>query len=400
MIKQDITLCGHTGSHNRGCEAIVKSTADIWAELGIDTVLATHDPVYDKKLGIEEFKRVIEYVEFRNHRFLRAFSLFLDRICKLQYLANCIRQKDVFKTINNSIALNVGGDTYCYDVLPKVSINLNKYCSKHDIPCILWACSIESDKLSNPIIRDDMDRYSLIMPRESRTYNNLLKAGIPESKVYKMADPAFTLKAEYTDLPKGFLEDNTVGINLSPLVMEWSDNSDLVFRNYCQTIQYILSSTDMHICLIPHVYMADDYDLIPHKAIYDRFKDSGRISMITDNSLGCKKLKWIISKCRFLITARTHASIAAYSSYVPTLVMGYSIKSKGIAEDLFGTYKNYVVPTSDLKIQNQLTDAFSYIIKNEKAIKEILMEKVPVMQHSVRNAALEIQRRFNDTYRK
>lgn len=55
------------------------------------------------------------------------------------------------------------------------------------------------------------------------------------------------------------------------------------------------------------------------------------------------------------IGARTHATIAAYSSLVPTLVVGYSVKARGIARDLFGTEKNYVLPVQLLRKEEDLT---------------------------------------------
>ena len=62
------------------------------------------------------------------------------------------------------------------------------------------------------------------------------------------------------------------------------------------------------------------------------------------NDKNCMEIKGIISKCRFFIGARTHSTIAAYSTCVPTLAVGYSIKARGIARDIFGTEDNYVVP--------------------------------------------------------
>lgn len=44
----------------------------------------------------------------------------------------------------------------------------------------------------------------------------------------------------------------------------------------------------------------------------------------------CGDLKGYISRCRFLVAARTHASIAAYSTGVPALVAGYSVKARGL----------------------------------------------------------------------
>lgn len=391
-----VVLCGHTGSHNRGCEAIIKSTADLFSSMGVEAVLATHDLPYDQQLGISEFSKIVEYAEFRNHPIRRGISLFFDKVLKMQYIANSLRQKDIWKVAKGNIALNVGGDTYCYSVMPKISINLNKYCAKHNIPCIFWGCSIEKEKISDPIISADLQRYTLIAPREPLTFQYLVEAGIPEDKLLLMADPAFTLATVPCTLPKNFVPKNMVGINLSPLVMGWSGNGELVWDNYCCTIDYIIRETDMNICLIPHVYRtASDYDMIPHLKLYEKYKDTGRVAIINDTSLSCKHLKYIISQCRFLITARTHASIAAYSSIVPTLVLGYSIKSIGIAVDLFGTSENYVVSTDKLSMSSQLENAFCYIIDNEQEIISTLRERVPIMQHRVNNACSHIIGKYN-----
>ena len=78
----------------------------------------------------------------------------------------------------------------------------------------------------------------------------------------------------------------------------------------------------------------------------------------------CNELKYIISKCSILVAARTHASIAAYSTCVPTLVIGYSVKSKGIAKDLFGDYRNYVISKDELTSEE--LKKISYLSKKIK----------------------------------
>jgi colanic acid/amylovoran biosynthesis protein len=93
--------------------------------------------------------------------------------------------------------------------------------------------------------------------------------------------------------------------------------------------------------------------------------------------LNCSELKYIISKCRFLIAARTHASIAAYSTCVPTLVVGYSVKAKGIAKDIFGTDDNYVIPVQSLKENGDLIKAFKWIQENEDKIRIYLQRVMP-----------------------
>ena len=90
-----------------------------------------------------------------------------------------------------------------------------------------------------------------------------------------------------------------------------------------------------------------------------------------------EELKGYIARCRFLIAARTHASIAAYSNCVPTLVIGYSVKAKGIAKDLFGTYENYVLPSQTLKTDTDLIDAFEWLKDNEDSIRTHLNAFMP-----------------------
>jgi colanic acid/amylovoran biosynthesis protein len=61
------------------------------------------------------------------------------------------------------------------------------------------------------------------------------------------------------------------------------------------------------------------------------------------------------------VGARTHATIAAYSSCVPTLVVGYSVKARGIARDIFGSEENMVIPVQSLEHEDDLVNAFKYI---------------------------------------
>ena len=118
--------------------------------------------------------------------------------------------------------------------------------------------------------------------------------------------------------------------------------------------------------------------------IKDIYKQEQRIELLDEKIYDCEELKFIISNCSFCIAARTHASIAAYSSLVPTLVIGYSVKSKGIALDLFGDYENFVIPV-DKMTPELLINKFKYIQENEKQIIKILQEKIPSIQEESNN---------------
>ena len=229
----------------------------------------------------------------------------------------------------------------------------------------------------------------MIVARETITYNNMIKKGLTNVKLYP--DVAFTLEIDENmeELPP----ENTVGINLSPLIMNYETNEGNALASYEKLVEYILNETDMNVALVPHVMWEGNDDRVPLKKIYDKFKDSGRVYMIGDYN--CTQLKAYISKCRFFIGARTHATIAAYSTCVPTLVVGYSVKSKGIAKDIFGTYDRYVIPVQDLTEEN-LIDEFKWMVNNEKSIKNHLEGFMPKYRQKSLEAGKEITNILGD----
>ena len=93
----------------------------------------------------------------------------------------------------------------------------------------------------------------------------------------------------------------------------------------------------------------------------------------------------------FIIGARTHATIAAYSSAVPTLVIGYSTKAKGIARDLFGSETHYVLPVQQLRRKNDMEKAFDWLNFNRSQISEHLQKIIPEYSGTIKKAAKKIQ---------
>lgn len=190
-------------------------------------------------------------------------------------------------------------------------------------------------------------------------------------------------------MPKTFIENNTVGINISPLINDYESGENIAYQNYVQLIEYIIQETDMNICLIPHVVWEYNNDFIPINALYEKFESTDRVIKLGDYT--CEEIKGYIARCRFFIGARTHATIAAYSTFVPTLVVGYSIKSLGIAQDLFGSYENYVLAVQDMSSKYDLQKAFSYIMENENFIRERLRQIIPKYKESSLAAGMSLK---------
>lgn len=372
-----VFLCGHTGSINRGCEAIVRSTVRILrkTEFSDDITLATFNPNDDKKLDLNKVVNLFEYNSYNDNKLSHYYSAIFNKVLQNYEIGQRFIQKNLWEKFDNStMCLNIGGDTYCYKK-PVISYGLNVYTSRVGVPNIFWCCSIEKECIDDEMIRD-MNRYDLIMPRESITMENLINVGIPRNKLVQAVDPAFVLDIKKTKLIQNMDCKNTVGINISPVIIRHESKKNLAYDNFRNLIKYIISQTDLNIILVPHVYKENFQDDIPLTELYKEFFNTKRISIIKD-SYSCEEIKYLISKCRFFIGARTHATIAAYSTCVPTLVLGYSVKSKGIAKDIFGNYKNYVLSTQNLNGDKDLINAFIWLMQKETNIRSHLNAFMP-----------------------
>lgn len=213
-------------------------------------------------------------------------------------------------------------------------------------------------------------RFDLILARESYTYEMLLEKGLRNVK--RCADPAFTMDAEELKLPAGWKEDRMVGLNYSPLVYERNRASKKAIH---QLIEHILEHTSFSIALTPHVIEHGNDDAKILRDFYHDFRDSGRVILLPDH-LGAMQYKGYIRRMRLFIGARTHATIAAYSSHVPTMVLGYSVKSKGIANDLFGEEK-LVLSIDELSNTTRLIESFQELVQDEARLKLHLKRMMP-----------------------
>lgn len=376
----------HMGSANHGCEALVRTSAKLF-EGPENVILWSMAKNEDEYYGsANEVEKIVESEEIKKGSVAYFESLFRRKILKQSDANLKIFLREIFR---NNVAVSIGGDNYCYPWSAKQAIKLNEEIRRYCKFNVLWGCSIDEDAITEEMKRD-LAGYDLITAREQITYKLLKKIN---QNTVQVADPAFLLEKEECPLPEGFHTNKTVGINVSPLIMKYGTESNLILDNYEQLIEYIIQKTDMNICLIAHVVWEFNDDRKPCQYLYQKFVDTNRVSIVEDRN--CKQLKYIISKCRFFVGARTHSTIAAYSTYVPTLVVGYSVKSRGIAKDLFGTSDNYVVSVQNLQTVNELKIHFEWLIKHEKEQIEILKNRIPPYKKKAQDAVKMLEYLMN-----
>lgn len=381
-----VYLCGHTGSMNHGCEAIIRSTSNLLKENMCEDVSAlTFDPNYDKFVGIDMDAKLIPYppkpLYIRVLALLRR-KLLHDGIWGAEYL----HKRFFSQQPKADVLFNVGGDTYC-ERIPYLSYALNNYAQERKIPTVFWGCSVDERVETDAQMQADINKYSYIVARESISYERLKRICAHPERVMLACDPAFWLERKETPLPDGFIPHNTVGINMSPYVITDCTDDNIMCQSVYELIDNILEKTDMNICLIPHVYEPErgTEDSRVLRWLYRKYAQQPRVTLI-DEALSCTQLKYIISQCRFFVGARTHSVIAAYSTGVPALAISYSVKSIGIARDLFGSEENLAVSWKSIQNPEELWHYFMFLMEHEDALRMNYDKTLPEYKETIKKA--------------
>ena len=268
-----IVMFGHFGSGNHGSEAIIKGTKKIInnCDRNVSIKVETRRPEEDIKYNTLNIDECIKYKE-------NTLSKIINKIFRHPDFNYRFLSRKLFKYIDSqTVCLSVGGDIYCYGV-PYRLYYYTKRANKKGAKTILWGCSI-SEEVIDKKMEENLKKYTLISTRETLTYENLKKHGIIDNVVL-YPDPAFCLEKKDAKLPENFIEGKTIGINVSPMIINYEKIEGSTMQNYEALMQYILDNTDYQIALIPHVVWSHTDDRKPIKKLYDKFKDTGRIVLI------------------------------------------------------------------------------------------------------------------------
>lgn len=340
-------LYAHGGAYNHGSEASIKCDIALFRKISPNCriTLSSHFPEQDRQFNIDA-----DEIIGRNINGTTNEEIYAETISRIT---------------PETVCLSVGGDCYCYP-------NWQRYAAIHNAAIkrgakdILWSCSVEPSMLDDEML-DVLRTHTLICARESVTFNTLKDCGL--TNVVQTADIAFTLEPLPTEIPKG----KYISLNLSPLVLRKNPNALLPYQ---KLIDKIIAETDYNIALVPHVEVSVDNDF---EALSQLHGDENRIFRVPVG-LSAAEYKYIIGHSELCVAARTHATIAAWSSLVPTIAVGYSAKARGIAEDL--GQGGFVLDIETLN-GNTLCEMFSRLLSRSAEIKKTLTEKVAVCKERI-----------------
>lgn len=256
-------------------------------------------------------------------------------------------------------------------------------------PAVLWAGSVgpftKSPSAEARMARF-LKRFDLITVRETSSLAYLQKLGV--ERVELVADPAFVLDFEDApSAPTALLQAGrpVLGFNVSPLIRKFRDtaeNKDALDQEVVAFLITTLRQNLLNVLLIPHVDPLDgaveNSDSAYMKGILAKVRAAGlgadRIDILPP-TFNTAQLKDVIRRCTYFMGARTHATVAALSQGVPTTSIAYSIKAKGINQDLFG-HLRFVLETPAVT-EASLSAHLSLLESEAEAIRTQLAGRLP-----------------------
>lgn len=391
-----IYFTGQNNFGNRGCEALVRSSvASLRAQIpDAHFLVPSLDPQRDAAQWADAAAQGIEFVPSpalpssfkwrgrlcRRLPWLKAFAW--PSLAGRPDLEPYLQRADVVVSIGgDNISLDYGLESlFMFVGVAERALALGKRVA-------LWGASVgpfSSDARVERQLGAHLRRLDMVSIRESHSLAYLKSIGV-EANVVAVADSAFALERIPVDVTPFWPTqgaEGVLGLNVSPLIEKTfarSGRPGSVAQETVAFIEWVLANTGLSVLLVPHVVPLDgasaNNDEIYLDAIRQRVLNGADRVQIAPSGLNACELKDIIARCTLFIGARTHATIAALSTGVPTVSIAYSVKARGLNRDLFG-HERYVLSTHDVSAQT-LQSHLSMLQSEQNAIRAVLSERLP-----------------------
>jgi colanic acid/amylovoran biosynthesis protein len=391
-------FAGHTHFGNRGCEALIRSTvALLKREFGeIEALVPSADIARDSAQWPDHAAhgvRLVPAPAFPEsvrwwYRIVRVLPML-----KPSWLPNAVPGPAAEQPLRDCDAIVMtGGDVISLDYgLPSLIWNtrLVEPWLDRGKPAILWAASVgpfDREASLLPYMSRFLKKIDVVTVRESISSAYLSGLGLGPQQLADATDPAFTLAPEAMDVsafwPKE-TDQGVLGFNVSPVIQRFrpaGEPPEVLRQEIVKFLRGVVEELGLSVLLIPHVdplggnrANSDSHFMRPLLA--ELADLSTRITMVPP-TLNAAQLKHVLGRTKCFIGARTHATIGALSSGVPTLSIAYSTKARGINRDLFGD-ERHVIPTPDLSA-TELRRRLDMLLAEQDVVRKHLAQRLPV----------------------
>lgn len=409
---------GQVDFGNRGCEALIRSITAILREADPEAELLcpSGDVVTDRQRWPEAEKSDVRFVP---PSLFPASVKWWGRLERYAPLAVKFWRRPRFMPDSSTraaigeadVIIVTGGDILGLEYgRPSLYhwMGLIDWAIDRGKPVHLWAASVgpfSSDQVVERQIAQHLKRYASISARESATFRYLNSLGL--NAVELVTDPAFTMKPEphhHGDIVFERAEAGVLGFNVSPLVRGFLPDDATKARFDAEIVDFLCETVHnrgLSVLLVPHVDPYDGSTWNSDSAYMRRLASDASLPVeklsVVPPSLNAAQLKYTLSRCRFVIGARTHATIGALSMAVPTVSISYSVKARGINRDLFG-HEDLVLPTREVS-KTRLLSALDLLIGREEEFRHLLAERIPEWRARAMLASASLLRSTHGTAR-
>jgi len=377
-------LAGNSTYMNHGSEAIVRGTVEIlrktFQEPRIVSVDLLHHPyrqVQESDAGISHRPLYYPKPGSRHKLLFQASKGLLTReVAYKLYVRQILREMREADAV-----LFLGGDNFASK--PYYHLACSHQALRLKKVAVIWGASIgpfEGSAFYKRRVFEHLRKLNGIFVRETVSQQYLSDNGIKDN-VYLVEDPAFLMEPEMPDdhefvenLPRG-----AIGISLSGLFL----NQTRFSKNHKAAVYGIVEAVRRKfghpIVLISHCVtdgISNDYKLL-NSVLRDN-ASSWHDVICLPRFMPAAEIKWVISRLRCLVGARTHATIAAFGSLVPTVSLVYSFKGIGINKRLFGGLR-YAVTKEDCSVE-AIVEKLELVLADYDKIRRTLEEKIPLVK--------------------
>ncbi len=405
-------LAGNWAYSNLGCEAIVRGTTTVLREGIGECYFISH--YFTEQKCSDAQRETDPSIIHRPFPFFPRYSLpwIQDQIERRLFHRPPFSRaysKTLVRSFEGAQAvLMLGGDTFSpyYDDADTY-FGLSSVAVSQNLPVAIWGASIgpfSDDRDYESWATEKLRQISLLCVRETETLSYLESIGLKQNVVLS-ADPAFHLEPSPCKLPSEIvkvLAGGCIGLNLSPLLWRymsdyepshsWQKNLQSWVQLAAEIIRNLLNRFSMPILLIPHVFsevgdeMRDDY-LFLHRVTKMVREPDG--VFLLGPGLNAAQTKWVIGQTSVFCGARSHSTLAAISSCVPTICIGYSMKARGISKDVYG-HLDWLIKGQDLVDTSILGDRMASLYERESEVRSHLERMNPIFQQRTRDAVKKL----------
>ncbi len=386
--KTRFLLAGHAGFYNRGCEAIIRCTAEIIRQHVPDSfvTLRSHTATEDAAIIRRDNVPVDEVIEAEYTGAPKPSLAWLWQTIDRRLLWGNIHFNEYLSRRlydRFDVLMHVGGDNLTEEISdPRGWFDGMRLAKRGGGKVVVWAASMGPFRRRRERwFAETLAQADLITVRETATQEYLDNLGVRDN-VKLVADPALLLEPSPPDddpLPEGEC-DVTLGIGMSNLVHVGTPMTpESYVRAFAEFIRRLAGRLRLSVVLVPHVSapMPRQDDTSVCRALADQVGDACPVSVLPD-TLRAGEMKHCIGRCDVFMGARTHSTIASLSSCVPTVAIGYSRKAYGILGDLLGG-TDLVVPIQEVGPE-RLETTFDLAWSRADEIRDALDRRIPRMR--------------------